>query len=450
MSGRADAVKGGQAGLLERWFRLSENGTTVRTELAAGLTTFMTMAYIIFVNPGILSAAGMSFDGVLIATVAAAALGTLLMAFLANYPFALAPGMGLNAYFAFTVVLGRGIPWETALGAVFISGLLFVLLTLSRAREMVVDAVPNGLKVAISAAIGLFIAFIGAQNAGLIVDDPATLVTLGDLREPGPLLALAGTLLTAGLLALKVRGAILWGILVTAGAGALLGFAPWPERIVEVPSLAAWGTVLGKLDLGGALRLGLLEIVLVFLFVDFFDTMGTLVGVSTRAGFLDPQGRLPRVQQAMLADAFATVGGAVFGTSTVTTYVESASGVSAGGRTGLTAVVVAVAFLLSLFFAPIIRMVADFPAATAPALIVVGALMMQVIGRIDWEDISEAFPAFVTIIAMPLTYSIATGIALGFISYPVVKLIAGKGRQVHWLVYVLAVLFALRFALLNS
>src|SRR5690606_7011720 len=214
----------------------------------------------------------------------------------------------------------------------------------------------------------------------------------------------------------------------------------WPERIVEVPSLAAWGTVLGKLDLGGALRLGLLEIVLVLLFVDFFDTMGTLVGVSTRAGFLDPQGRLPRVQQAMLADAFATVGGAVVGTPTVTTYVESASGVSAGGRTGLTAVVVAVAFLLSLFFAPIIRMVADFPAATAPALIVVGALMMQVIGRIDWEDISEAFPAFVTIIAMPLTYSIATGIALGFISYPVVKLIAGKGREVHWLVYVLAVL----------
>src|SRR5690606_8269720 len=270
MSGRADAVKGGQAGLLERWFRLSENGTTVRTELAAGLTTFMTMAYIIFVNPGILSAAGMSFDGVLIATVAAAALGTLLMAFLANYPFALAPGMGLNAYFAFTVVLGRGVPWETALGAVVSPGLRVVRLALARAREMVVEAVPHGLKVAIGAAIGLFIAFIGAQNAGLIVDDPATLVTLGDLREPGPLLALAGTLLTAGLLALKVRGAILWGILVTAGAGALLGFAPWPERIVEVPSLAAWGTVLGKLDLGGALRLGLLEIVLVFLFVDFF------------------------------------------------------------------------------------------------------------------------------------------------------------------------------------
>jgi len=410
----------------------------------------MTMAYIIFVNPGILSATGMSFDGVLIATVAATALGTLLMAFLANYPFALAPGMGLNAYFAFTVVLGRGISWETALGAVFISGILFVLLTLSRVRETVINAVPQGLKVAISAAIGLFIAFIGAQNAGLIVDNPATLVGLGDLREPGPLLALLGTLLTAGLLALRVRGAILWGILATTFAGALLGLVPWPERIVEMPSMAAWQTVLGKMDIAGALRLGLLEIVIVFLFVDFFDTLGTLVGVATRAGFLDERGRLPRANKAMLADGLATAGGAFLGTSTVTTYVESASGVSAGGRTGLVGVVVAVAFLLSLFFAPIIRMVADFPAATAPALIVVGALMLQVVGRIDWEDISEAFPAFLTIIAMPMTYSIATGIAFGFISYPVVKLIAGKGREVHWLVYVLAVLFALRFALISG
>lgn len=450
MSGRAEAVPRGTGGWLERQFRLSENGTTVRTEVAAGLTTFMTMAYIIFVNPGILSATGMSFDGVLIATVAATALGTLLMAFLANYPFALAPGMGLNAYFAFTVVLGRGISWETALGAVFISGILFVLLTLSRVRETVINAVPQGLKVAISAAIGLFIAFIGAQNAGLIVDNPATLVGLGDLREPGPLLALLGTLLTAGLLALRVRGAILWGILATTFAGALLGLVPWPERIVEMPSMAAWQTVLGKMDIAGALRLGLLEIVIVFLFVDFFDTLGTLVGVATRAGFLDERGRLPRANKAMLADGLATAGGAFFGTSTVTTYVESASGVSAGGRTGLVGVVVAVAFLLSLFFAPIIRMVADFPAATAPALIVVGALMLQVVGRIDWEDISEAFPAFLTIIAMPMTYSIATGIAFGFISYPVVKLIAGKGREVHWLVYVLAVLFALRFALISG
>ena len=450
MSGRTAAAAGTGGGWLERRFRLAENGTTVRTEVAAGLTTFMTMAYIIFVNPGILSATGMPFDGVLIATVVATAVGTILMALLANYPFALAPGMGLNAYFAFTVVLGRGVSWETALGAVFLSGILFVILTLSRVRETIVNAVPEGLKVAISAAIGLFIAFIGAQNAGLIVDNPATLVGLGDLRQPGPLLALLGTLLTAGLLALKVRGAILWGILATTFAGALLGLVPWPERLIEIPSLAAWGSVALKLDIAGALRLGLLEILLVFLFVDFFDTMGTLVGVSTRAGFLDKQGRLPRAQQAMLADAVGTVFGAAAGTSTVTTYVESASGVSAGGRTGLTAVTVAVAFLLSLLFAPIVRMVADFPAATAPALIVVGAMMMQLIGRINWEDISEAFPAFVTVIAMPLTYSIATGIALGFISYPVVKLIAGKGREVHWLVYVLAVLFALRFALLEG
>ncbi|OUM98747.1 MAG: guanine permease [Firmicutes bacterium ZCTH02-B6] len=448
MSSRAAAV-GSDGSLLDRWFRLKENGTTVRTEVAAGLTTFMTMAYIIFVNPGILSSTGMDFDGVLIATVMATAFGTLLMAFLANYPFALAPGMGLNAYFAFTVVLGRGVSWETALGAVFLSGVIFVLLTLTRVRETIVNAVPDGLKVAISAAIGLFIAFIGAQNAGLIVDDPATLVALGDLRQPGPLLALLGTLLTAGLLALHVRGAILWGILATTVAGALLGYVPWPERIIEVPSLAAWATVAGKLDIPGALRLGFFEIVLVFLFVDFFDTMGTLVGVSTRAGFLDENGRLPRARSAMLSDALSTVFGSLVGTSTVTTYVESASGVSAGGRTGLTAVTVAVAFVLSLFFAPIVRMVADFPPATAPALIVVGALMMQVIGRIKWEDVSEAFPAFITVIAMPLTYSIATGIALGFISYPVVKLISGKGREVHWLVYVLAILFALRFAFLG-
>ena len=450
MSGRSGVAAKEDAGLLERWFRLAENGTTVRTEIGAGLTTFMTMAYIIFVNPGILSTTGMSFDGVLIATVVATAIGTLLMAFLANYPFAMAPGMGLNAYFAFSVVLGRGISWETALGAVFISGVLFVLLTLSRAREAVVDAVPHGLKVAISSAIGLFIAFIGAQNAGLIVDNPATLVGLGDLRQPGPLLALLGTLFTAGLLSLRVKGAILWGVLATTFAGALLGLVPWPERIIELPRLSTWSTVALKLDIGAALRLGLLEIILVFLFVDFFDTMGTLVGVSTRAGFLDERGRLPRAQQAMLSDALGTVFGALAGTSTVTTYVESASGVSAGGRTGLAAVTVAVAFLLSLLFAPIVRMVADFPPATAPALIVVGALMMQVIGRIDWEDVSEAFPAFITVIAMPLTYSIATGIALGFISYPVVKLIAGKGREVHWLVYALAVLFALRFAFLNA
>lgn len=436
-------------GMLQRLFRLRENDTDVRTEIVAGLTTFMTMAYIIFVNPGIVSETGMPFDAVLIGTVVAAAVGTLLMALLANYPFALAPGMGLNAYFAFTIVLGRGIPWETALGAVFISGVLFVLLTLSRVREAIVDAVPDVLKVAISGGIGLFIAFIGVQNSGLVVADGATLVALGDLSSPGPLLALIGTLITGGLLALQVRGAILWGIVSVTGLGILFGLVPLPTAIVELPKLSTWAPVLGKLNVVDALKLGFFEIVLVFLFVDLFDTLGTLIGVSTRANMLDEHGRLPRVRPALLADAIGTMFGAVAGTPTVTTYVESASGVAAGGRTGLTGVTVAAAFLLSLFFAPVVRLVADMPAATAPALIIVGALMMQSVVRIDWEDASEAIPAFMTIIAMPFTYSIATGIGFGFISYPIVKLIAGKGRDVHWIVYVLAILFALRFVFLS-
>lgn len=439
----------GDVALLERWFKLSENGTNVRTELAAGLTTFMTMAYILFVNPGIVSATGMPFDAVLIATAVSAAFATLCMAFLANYPFALAPGMGLNAYFAFTVVLGRGISWETALGAVFISGIVFIILSLTRVREAIVDAVPATLKLAVGGGIGVFIALIGAQNAGWVVNDDATLVTLGKLTEPGPLLALLGTLLTGGLLALRVRGAILWGILATSVLAVVFGLSPMPTSIIEVPRFSDWAPVFGKLDIAGALQLGLFEIVLVFLFVDIFDTVGTLVGVSTRAGFMDKNGRLPRARQALLADSIGTVAGSIFGTPTVTTYVESSSGVAAGGRTGLTALTTAVLFLLAPLFAPIVRMVADVPFATAPALVVVGALMLQVAGRINWEDASDAIPAFLTIVAMPFTYSIANGIALGFISYAVIKLISGKGKEVPWLTYVLAVAFALRFIFLG-
>lgn len=439
----------GDVALLERWFKLSENGTNVRTELAAGLTTFMTMAYILFVNPGIVSATGMPFDAVLIATAVSSAFATLCMAFLANYPFALAPGMGLNAYFAFTVVLGRGISWETALGAVFISGIVFIILSLTRVREAIVDAVPETLKLAVGGGIGVFIALIGAQNAGWVVNDDATLVTLGKLTEPGPLLALLGTLLTGGLLALRVRGAILWGILATSVLAVVFGLSPMPTSIIEVPRFSDWAPVFGKLDIAGALQLGLFEIVLVFLFVDMFDTVGTLVGVSTRAGFMDKNGRLPRARQALLADSIGTVAGSIFGTPTVTTYVESSSGVAAGGRTGLTALTTAVLFLLAPLFAPIVRMVADVPFATAPALVVVGALMLQVAGRINWEDASDAIPAFLTIVAMPFTYSIANGIALGFISYAVIKLISGKGKEVPWLTYVLAVAFALRFIFLG-
>lgn len=439
----------GDVTLVERWFRLKENGTDVRTEVMAGVTTFMTMAYIIFVNPGIVSETGMPFEAVVIATAVSAAFATLLMAFLANYPFALAPGMGLNAYFAFTVVLGRGIPWETALGAVFLSGVVFIILTLTRVREAIVDAVPDSLKVAVGGGIGLFIALIGAQNAGWVVADPATMLTLGNLTAPGPLLAMIGVLLTGGLLAMKVRGAILWGIVATTGLAMLFGQSPLPSAIVELPRFGDWAPVFGKLDIVEALKLGFFEIILVFLFVDMFDTVGTLIGVSTRAGFLDKEGRLPRARQALLADAVGTMGGAVFGTPTVTTYVESTSGVAAGGRTGLTAVTVAVLFLLSLFFTPLVQLVADVPFATAPALIVVGALMMQVITRINWEDASEGIPAFLTVASMPFTYSIATGIALGFISYTLIKLISGRGREVSWLTYALAVMFILRFAFLQ-
>jgi len=448
MARSVQAAMGGET-VLERLFKLAENGTTVRTELLAGLTTFMTMAYIIFVNPSIVSATGMPFDAVLIATAVSAAFATLCMAFLANYPFALAPGMGLNAYFTYTVVLGRGISWETALGAVFLSGVIFIILSLTRVREAIIDAVPETLKLAVSGGIGLFIAFIGAQNAGWVVNSDATLVTLGKLTETGPALALAGTLLTGGLLALRVRGAILWGILATAVLSVLLGLSPVPTTLVEMPRFSDWQPVLGKLDIPGALRLGLLEIVLVFVFVDMFDTVGTLVGVSTRAGFLDAQGRLPRARQALLSDAIGTVAGSIFGTPTVTSYIESSSGVAAGGRTGLTAVTVAMLFLLSLLFAPVVRMVADVPFATAPALVVVGALMMQVVSRIKWDDASDAIPAFFTIVAMPFSYSIANGIALGFISYVVVKLLAGKGREVPWLTYALAIAFALRFIFLD-
>ena len=345
-------------------------------------------------------------------------------------------------------VARRGIPWETALGAVFISGVVFVILTWSRIREAIVDAVPDTLKLAVSAGIGLFIALIGAQNAGIVVDDPATLVALGDITAPGPLLALVGTLITGALLALRVRGAILWGILGTTVLGMMFRQVPLPTSIVQVPRFSDWAPVFGKLDIPGALQLGLFEIILVFLFVDMFDTVGTLIGVSARAGFLDEHGRLPRARQALMADAIGTLGGSLFGTPTVTTYVESTSGVAAGGRTGLTALVVAALFLLSLFFTPLVGLVADAPFATAPALIVVGALMMGVVPRINWENAGEAIPAFITIVSMPFTYSIATGIALGFISYVLIKVLSGKWDEVPWLTYLLAVLFILRFVFL--
>lgn len=428
-----------------RFFRLDEHRTTVRTEVQAGLTTFMTMAYIVVVNPAILSAAGVPFEGALFATCIGAATGTLLMGLLANYPFALAPGMGLNAYFTYTVVLGMGVPWQTALGAVFLSGVAFLLLTAGRVRALVVDAIPRSIKTAVAGGIGLFIAFLGLRNAGIVVANEATFVTLGTLAAPGPLLSLAGLALTVGLMARGHRGAIIWGILGVTAAAMALGISPLPEAILSVPDASA--TFLA-LDIPGALRLGFLEVVFAFLFVDLFDSVGTFTGLAEEGGFMTKEGKIPRVNRALSADAVATVVGSMLGTSTVTTYVESAAGIGEGGRTGLVAVVVAGLFILAVFTAPIAGAIPGI--ATAPALIVVGALMMRAVRNVPWADPTESVPAFVTLTAMPLTFSIANGIALGFISYALVKVLAGRAREVDPLVYVLAGLFLVRYAYLAA
>ncbi len=430
-------------GLLENLFQLEKNNTDVKTEVIAGFTTFMTMAYIIFVNPAILSDAGMPFDGVFIATIMGVILGTLAMAFLTNYPFALASGMGLNAFFAYSVVIGMGVPWQVALGIIFLEGVIFIVLSVTPVREMIVNSIPMALKTGISAGIGLFIAFIGLQNAGIVVSDQATLVAMGNIFVGPGLVALVGLLVTGILHARKVKGALLWGILISTAFGWVNGVTPAFSGIFAMPQMADWSEVLFKLDIVSALDIGMIGVLLSFLFVDMFDTAGTLVGVSQQAGYLDENGDLPKASKALLADAIGTTGGALFGTSTVTTYVESASGVAEGGRTGLTGVVVSILFFLSLFFKPLIGIVPA--AATAPALIIVGTMMMTNITKLDWDDFTEILPAFVAMIAMPLTYSISNGIALGFIVYPVIKLFTGKGKDVHWLVYLLGVVFVFYF-----
>ncbi len=431
------------AGFLENMFDLKENNTNVKTEIIAGFTTFMTMAYIIFVNPTILSDAGMPFNGVFIATIAGIILGTLAMAFLTNYPFALASGMGLNAFFAYSVVIGMGVTWQVALGIIFLEGVIFIVLSVTPVRKMIVNAIPMGLKTGISTGIGLFIAFIGLQNAGIVVADQATLVAMGDIFSGPALVALVGLVVTGILHALKIKGALLWGILIGTVFGWTNGVTPAFNGVIAMPSMGDWNQVLFQLDIAGAFKLSMFGVLLSFLFVDLFDTAGTLVGVSQQAGYLDEEGNLPKASNALLADAIGTTGGAVFGTSTVTTYIESASGVAEGGRTGLTGVVVAILFFLSLFFRPLIGLVPA--AATAPALIIVGTMMMTNITKLDWNDFTEILPAFVAMIAMPLTYSISNGIALGFIIYPLVKLFTGKGDKVHWLVYVLGILFVAYF-----
>jgi AGZA family xanthine/uracil permease-like MFS transporter len=429
---------------LETYFEFERLCTTWRTELLAGATTFFTMAYIVFVNPSILRDAGMPFQAVLAATCASAAFGSILMGALARYPIALAPGMGLNAYFTYTVVVGMGVPWETALGAVFLSGLAFLGLTLTGASRAIVDAIPPELYAAVAGGIGLFIAMIGLRNAGIIVASPATLVQLGNLRDPNTLLAIFGIVVTAGLQVRGVRSAMILGILATTAAGAIAGLIPWSPQSYSLGDL---GATWGKLDIGAASRLGLLEVVFVFLFVDVFDNVGTLVGVTKKAGLIDSARKIPRMKRILIADASATMLGAVAGTSTVVSYIESASGVVAGGRSGVTAIVTGLLFAVALFVAPLVGAVPQ--SATAPALIVVGSLMMLHIGEIPWSNTAVAIPAFLTMLTIPLTFSIATGLSFGFTAYALLKLIRGEFRKDDWLVYLLAALFIARFVYLD-
>ena len=430
--------------MLERYFKLSQHDTTVRQELLGGITTFMTMAYIVVVNPQILAQAGMPAEGVLFATCISAAVATLVMGLYANYPIALAPGMSLNAYFTYSVCLGMHIPWQTALGVVFISGVLFLILTVTRVREQIVNGIPDCLKHSTAAGIGMFIAFVGLRNARIVVANQATFVGIGNFSDREVQTALFGVVLTLILMSRKVNGAILWGILGTALLGILRGLSHWPSALVSMPHPSL--TFL-KLDLRGAVHLGLFEIIFAFLFVDLFDNIGTLVGVCEQAGFVK-DGKIPRVGRALLSDAVGTVVGSLTGTSTVTSYIESAAGVAAGARTGLSNVFVAGFFAIAVFFSPLAAAIPNF--ATAPALIVVGALMTQSIAHVKWDDFTEGFPAFITMLATPLTFSIASGLSLGLIAYTVAKVGAGRLREVSVLIWILSGLFILRYVYLAA
>jgi AGZA family xanthine/uracil permease-like MFS transporter len=430
---------------LESYFDFQALGTNWRTEILAGCTTFVTMAYIIFVNPSILGEAGMPVAAVTAATCLSAAIGCFLMGALARYPIALAPGMGLNAYFAYSVVKGLGVPWQVALGAVFVSGVVFLFLTAAGIRQLILASIPRELYGAVAVGIGLFIAFIGLRNAGIVAPHPATLVTLGNLREPRTALALFGLVLIATLMARGVKAAMLAGIAVTTGLGAALGLITWTPRAYSPAELT--GTLL-RLDIAGTLRLGLLEIVFVFLFVDLFDNIGTLVAVGKRAGLFESSGAIPRVNRILASDALASTIGSLFGTSTVVSYVESAAGVVAGGRSGVTAIVTGLLFVAALFVAPLLGAIPV--QATAPALIIVGALMVGHVTEIDWHKPLEAVPAFLTMLAIPLTYSIANGLAFGFTAHTLLRVAAGEARKVHWLVYLLTALFILRFLYLGT
>jgi AGZA family xanthine/uracil permease-like MFS transporter len=430
---------------LERYFEFESLKTNWRTEILAGVTTFVTMAYIIFVNPSILQDAGMPFAGVIAATCLSAAAGSLLMGVFARYPIALAPGMGLNAYFTYVVVKGMGIPWQVALGAVFLSGALFVALTLAGVVGQVVASIPTELYSAIAAGIGLLLALVGFRNSGIIVPNASTTVAMGNMRQPETLLAVFGLLLIAALLAWRVKGAMLIGILGTTAAGALVHLVYWKPQMYSFSDISA--TAL-RLDLPHAWGMGFVEIVFVFFFIDLFDNVGTLVAVGKKAGLFDEANRIPRVNRMLLSDASATIVGSLAGTSTVVNYIESAAGVVAGGRSGVTAIVAGLLFLAALFIAPVFGVIPS--AATAPALIIVGSLMVSHISEIRWDEPVVAVPAFLTMTTIPLTFSIANGIAFGFTAYTLLKILHGEFRRVNWLVYVLTALFIARFIYLGA
>lgn len=435
------------AGILERLFKISEKGSSVKTEILGGLTTFVAVSYIIFVNPSILADAGIPKEAAIASTIWAAAATTLLMGLWANFPVAVAPGMGLNAFFAYYVCGVLGLPWQVALGAVFFSGIIFLLLTITRVRQIIIDAVPMNLKCSIVVGIGLFIAFIGLKNAGIVVANPATFVSTGNLASIQPLLACFGLVFTAVLMARNVRGAILIGILATTILGMVFGAVPLPSGMGSIMSfnLPSLTPTLMQLDIMGAFKYGLFSILFTFTIVDLFDNMGTLIGLSRKADLMDDKGHIPNLDKALVTDSLGTILSSVLGTSTVTSYIESAAGIAEGARTGLAAVVTAVLFVVALVFAPLVGIVPAF--ATAPALIIVGALMMMEVRHVDFTDFTEAFPAFMTIVMMPLTFSIASGFGFGFVSYAFVKTFSGRAREVSPVMWLIAIAFIFNFAL---
>lgn len=428
------------------WFKFSERKTNFSTETLAGITTFVTMAYIIIVNPAILSKTGMDFNGVFIATILASMLGTLIMGIFANYPIAIAPGMGMNAYFAFAVVIGMGIAWQQALGTVFIASVIFLLLSFTKFRQALINSIPISLKQGISAGIGLFVTFIGLQSSKIIISSPATLVTLGNLADPTTFLTILGLIITLVLMVNEVKGAIFIGMIVTAILAYAQGLLVMPPSFFSLPT--GLDHTFMQMDIAGALNGGLYAIVFTFLIVTLFDTTGTMLGIGAQAGLLK-NGEFPNVRSALLADACASTLGAVCGTSPTSSYVESGAGVAAGGRTGFSSVIVAALFALMLFCAPIAQMLASIPAVTSPALIIVGFLMMNGLRAIDWSDMEEGVPAFFTLIMMPLSYSITTGVGIGFIVYPILKICRGKAREVHPLMYLFMVLFIIQLGFMG-